>query len=56
MLVSETEGVVLQAKVPAELDAKEAEIYQRLDPERFPKHIAIIMDGNGRWARNRLAA
>ena len=53
MLVSETEGVVLQAKVPAELDAKEAEIYLRLDPERFPKHIAIIMDGNGRWARNR---
>lgn len=21
-----------------------------LDPERIPKHIAIIMDGNGRWA------
>jgi undecaprenyl diphosphate synthase len=24
-----------------------------LDPERLPKHIAIIMDGNGRWARRR---
>ncbi len=22
----------------------------RLDPERMPKHVAIIMDGNGRWA------
>lgn len=22
-------------------------------PERIPKHIAIIMDGNGRWAANR---
>jgi undecaprenyl diphosphate synthase len=24
-----------------------------LDPERLPAHIAIIMDGNGRWARRR---
>jgi len=22
-----------------------------LDPERLPRHIAIIMDGNGRWAQ-----
>ena len=22
----------------------------RLDPERLPAHVAIIMDGNGRWA------
>ena len=22
-------------------------------PERIPEHIAIIMDGNGRWARAR---
>jgi undecaprenyl diphosphate synthase len=43
----------LQATVPAGLDRKEAEVYQRLDPERLPKHIAIIMDGNGRWARRR---
>ena len=25
----------------------------QLDPERIPKHIAVIMDGNGRWARQR---
>ncbi len=24
-----------------------------LDPKKLPKHIAIIMDGNGRWARAR---
>lgn len=23
-----------------------------LNPERIPQHIAIIMDGNGRWAKN----
>jgi undecaprenyl diphosphate synthase len=25
----------------------------RLDPNRIPRHIGIIMDGNGRWARAR---
>jgi undecaprenyl diphosphate synthase len=24
-----------------------------LEPERLPGHVAIIMDGNGRWARQR---
>ena len=24
-----------------------------LDPDRIPAHVAIIMDGNGRWAKNR---
>jgi len=43
----------LHHKVPSGLDQKEAEIYRRLDPARLPKHIAIIMDGNGRWAKRR---
>jgi undecaprenyl diphosphate synthase len=24
-----------------------------LDPDRIPQHVAIIMDGNGRWAKSR---
>src|SRR5437762_4593210 len=27
---------------------------QAIDPARLPEHIAIIMDGNGRWAGRRL--
>lgn len=26
---------------------------EMLDPEKLPHHIAIIMDGNGRWAQNK---
>jgi undecaprenyl diphosphate synthase len=43
----------LHHKVPSGLDRKEADLYQRLDAERLPQHIAIIMDGNGRWAKRR---
>lgn len=28
-------------------------ILDKIDKERLPKHIAIIMDGNGRWAKQR---
>ena len=24
-----------------------------IDPNRIPKHVACVMDGNGRWARQR---
>ena len=32
---------------------KEERIAFQLDPDGLPRHIAIIMDGNGRWAKRR---
>ena len=29
------------------------DLKSRIDPGRIPNHIAIIMDGNGRWAKQR---
>ena len=37
----------------AELSPEEQAIYRQLDPARLPQHVAIIMDGNGRWAGKR---
>ncbi len=31
----------------------EERLLHQLDPRRVPRHIAVIMDGNGRWARQR---
>ncbi|HWB33088.1 MAG TPA: isoprenyl transferase [Acidobacteriaceae bacterium] len=36
-----------------ELSTGEMAIYRQLDPQRMPQHVAIIMDGNGRWAGKR---
>ena len=41
---------LLQALSP---DDRDWRLAVRLDPKRLPAHIAIIMDGNGRWARQR---
>ena len=36
-----------------EPDGPEWDLAQSLDPDRLPAHIAVIMDGNGRWAERR---
>lgn len=35
------------------LNAAETTLLSAIDPERVPQHIAVIMDGNGRWAKQR---
>ena len=37
----------------SELKNSKPEIELNVPPERMPRHIAIIMDGNGRWAVSR---
>ncbi|MES1258941.1 MAG: isoprenyl transferase [Acidobacteriota bacterium] len=41
---------LLEALAP---DGKDRGLALALDPEKIPAHIAIIMDGNGRWAKRR---
>jgi len=36
-----------------ELTPEERAVYATLKPESLPEHVAIIMDGNGRWAGRR---
>jgi undecaprenyl diphosphate synthase len=37
----------------AEPGSEEARLLSAIDPARLPRHVAVIMDGNGRWARQR---
>ncbi|MEW6280498.1 MAG: isoprenyl transferase [Candidatus Eremiobacterota bacterium] len=38
---------------PAQLVASEEDLLARLDRTRIPQHVAVIMDGNRRWAHER---
>jgi undecaprenyl diphosphate synthase len=33
--------------------SEEERLLRAIDPARLPRHVAIIMDGNGRWAKSR---
>jgi undecaprenyl diphosphate synthase len=39
--------------IPEGLSAAEQALYRKLDLTRIPEHVAVIMDGNGRWAKGR---
>jgi undecaprenyl diphosphate synthase len=46
----------LQVAAPAALGPvtpEEAELLAKLDLTRLPRHVAVIMDGNGRWAQRK---
>ncbi len=50
------EAVALPSIQPSrahELSPDELSLYRQLDVSRMPQHVAIIMDGNGRWAGKR---
>ena len=32
------------------IDEKNNDLFKRIDKQKVPEHVAIIMDGNGRWA------
>ena len=40
-------------KAPTTATPAERILWEQLDPARMPGHVAIIMDGNGRWACSR---
>ena len=43
----------LSAAALGPVTAEEAHILEKLELKRLPRHIAVIMDGNGRWAHKR---
>jgi undecaprenyl diphosphate synthase len=46
----------LEVAVPSSLGpvtSEEARLLEKLDFARLPRHVAVIMDGNGRWAQKR---
>ena len=41
------------AEIPKPVQSDEERLFAQIDPQRLPRHVAIIMDGNGRWAQRR---
>ncbi len=43
----------MKTRPPFKMSTEEARLWAQLDPAALPRHVAIILDGNGRWARRR---
>jgi len=46
-------GDFLSTAIPTDVSQADQAWRKAIDPKRLPQHIAIIMDGNGRWAKQR---
>ncbi|MDQ1410974.1 MAG: undecaprenyl diphosphate synthase [Acidobacteriaceae bacterium] len=44
---------IVAPKTLCPLSVEESELLKQLDLSRMPRHVAVIMDGNGRWAQRR---
>ncbi len=42
-----------QPTLPAAAGSLEEQLLRQIDLARLPRHVAVIMDGNGRWAKQR---
>ncbi len=46
-------GLVKKFETVFDPSSPEAKLLERIDSSKLPRHIAVIMDGNGRWAKQR---
>jgi len=46
-------GLVKKFEAVFDPSSPEAQLLERIDSNKLPRHIAVIMDGNGRWAKQR---
>lgn len=46
-------GLVKKFEAVFDPSSPEAQLLEQIDSDKLPRHIAVIMDGNGRWAKQR---
>ncbi len=51
--MSPSRRLLVSPEILGAVTPEEARLLEKLDFSRLPRHVAIIMDGNGRWAQKR---